>query len=253
MKKKLRRWLRKGYFCIKQKKQKMSNGVTLTFYMKENNQSEDLLVVFSALPVMGSSVYNYVRTLDDVPCNKLYILDNFGENKAGVFYLGENGTMDVKDAVIELITSIKKMKKIEHVIFSGTSKGGFAALYLGIELQVNQIIVGSPIVKVELFLQDTEEKKAIFRAIAGEQRKYNYNDMLLQSIEKNHFDGKIYLQYSKFEEIYKDQIYELIKTMEKKEYKLFKENGMYSKHLDTRIFFPKYLKAIFNDDNRDGV
>ncbi|EUJ63946.1 hypothetical protein [Listeria fleischmannii] len=103
--------MRKGYFCIKQKKQKMSNGVTLTFYMKESSRSEDLLVVFSALPVVGSSVYNYVRTLDDVDCNKLYILDNFGENKAGVFYLGEDGTMDVKEAVIELIEDIRKIKK----------------------------------------------------------------------------------------------------------------------------------------------
>ncbi|EMG26743.1 hypothetical protein [Listeria fleischmannii] len=111
MKKELRRWMRKGYFYIKQKRQKMSNGITLTFYMKENTESEDLLVIYSALPVKGSSVYNYVRTLDDVNCNKLYILDDFGENRAGVFYLGENGTMDVRDAVKELITNIQKKQK----------------------------------------------------------------------------------------------------------------------------------------------
>lgn len=253
MKKNLRRWMRKGYFCIKQKKQKMSNGVTLTFYMKESLRSEDLLVVFSALPVVGSSVYNYVRTLDDVDCNKLYILDNFGENKAGVFYLGEDGTMDVKDAVIELIEDIRKIKKIKQTIFSGTSKGGFAALYLGIELQVNRIIVGSPIVKIKLFLQETLEKRAVFKAMAGENEKYNYNHLLLQSIEENHFDGEIYLQYSELEEIYKTQICELIQILGKKEYKLSKENGMYNEHLDTRIFFPKYLTKNFNTVDGNGV
>ncbi|SQC71708.1 Uncharacterised protein [Listeria fleischmannii subsp. fleischmannii] len=245
--------MRKGYFYIKQKRQKMSNGITLTFYMKENTESEDLLVIYSALPVKGSSVYNYVRTLDDVNCNKLYILDDFGENRAGVFYLGENGTMDVRDAVKELITNIQKNKKIQHTFFSGTSKGGFAALYLGIDMQVDKIIVGSPIVKVKHFLQDTEEKRAVYRGITGEKEKYEYNHLLLQRIQEQQFDGEIYLQYSELEEIYENQIDELVETLEKNKYTLSKENGMYSKHLDTRFFFPMYLRKIFNTSDRNGV
>lgn len=62
---------------------------------KSKTKSDTLIVSFSGFSKMGNPpVYNYESTLRPIDANKLFILDDTGYNKAGSYYLGENGVYD---------------------------------------------------------------------------------------------------------------------------------------------------------------
>ena len=82
---------------IRQKKYN-SNGVSLKYMLEEAN-SPVLVVVFSAFTRKGLKArYNYVRTLKDIPQNKLFILDDFAKDRRGAYYIGHNMEFDEEKA-----------------------------------------------------------------------------------------------------------------------------------------------------------
>ena len=50
--------------------------------------------------------YNYIRTLDNIEVNRLYILDDEGDDQRGSYYLGQYPEFYTEKAVIELITKV---------------------------------------------------------------------------------------------------------------------------------------------------
>ena len=62
----------------------ISDDIKIKYILNANKDSKDLLVVFSACTRKGIPArYNYMRTLKNVYCNKLFILDDFGYHKRG--------------------------------------------------------------------------------------------------------------------------------------------------------------------------
>lgn len=231
------------YFTFAQRKKKMSNGVELTYLHQGRHSSNQLIVVFSSLTKERKYAFNYIRTLKKVPCQRLFILDNFGLDKRGVFYLGENGSMQVRDAVEELIRQIIRENKIGKTTFSGSSKGAFAALYLGIRMGVQNIIVGSPIVHIKAFLEEIANEKPLFKVMSQSQKKLDlYDVLLIKTISDYEYKGRVYLQYSLNEEIYKSNIQDLIEELKRHDYELVLDKQAYLMHEDTRLFFPAFLK-----------
>ncbi|KGL41322.1 hypothetical protein BMT55_03390 [Listeria newyorkensis] len=243
MRKLLRAKVKDLYFTFAQRKKKMSNGIELTYLHQGRHSSKQLIVVFSSLTKERKYTFNYIRTLKNVPCQRLFILDNFGLDKRGVFYLGENGNMEVRDAVEELIRQIIRKNKIKNTAFSGSSKGAFAALYLGIRMGVQNIIVGSPIVHIRTFLEGIANEKSLFRVMSQSQNKLDmYDKLLINTIANYDYKGKVYLQYSLNEEIYKLHIQGLITQLKQHDYELVLDKQAYPMHEDARLFFPDFLK-----------
>lgn len=61
----------------------------IKYVLERNKNSKDLIIVFTSCTKVGQKArYNYVRTLDKYKCNKLFILDDFGFDKRGAYYLG---------------------------------------------------------------------------------------------------------------------------------------------------------------------
>lgn len=250
----LKNKLKTIYFNFVQKKKKLSNGTELTYLHQGRKSSNQLIVTFSSLTTERKYAYNYIRTLNQVRCHRLFILDNFGLNKRGVFYLGENGSMDVRDAVEELIREVVRKKNIKKVIFSGSSKGAFAAMYMGIRMNVQTIIVGSPIVYVKTFLEGIENGEALFKAMSQSQNKESlYDELLINTITQYDYAGKIYLQYSLNEEIYNWHIHTLLQHLKKQNYELIVDEQTYQKHEDARLFFPEFLKEKLKICIKEGV
>ena len=106
----------------------------LKYLFKRNKTSDELIVVFSGFPGDDVAKYNYVRTLSGVPCNQLFILDDFGWQKKGSYYLGENGDFYVEKMVLELIQMLKDQYKINRLITAGSSKGGGVCYLLRSEI-----------------------------------------------------------------------------------------------------------------------
>ena len=130
----------------------------LKYLFMREEASNHLLVVLSgfngkeAQGVAGK--YNYIRSLDKLKINKLFIKD--GIENVPVYYYGINGKQTYLDDVINLIE--EKLKSLnlskKNLIISGSSKGGTGALLTGFEMDAGHIIAGANQLYVGTYLTE---------------------------------------------------------------------------------------------------
>lgn len=148
---------------------------------KEN--TDHLVVVFSAFSPKNTPTYNYVRTLQNIDVNKLFILDDQGDR--GCYYLGKNRVFDVESSVVSLITNVAYENGVDHknIISCGSSKGGYAALYFGIKYGFGHVIAGAPQTKLGTYLRLVKEFPT-FEFISGDcsEDSQEFLDSLLYGV-----------------------------------------------------------------------
>lgn len=222
-------------------------------YILEKNDSDSLIIVFSGFTRIGLKArYNYNRTLKNVKANKIFILDDFGNDNRGAYYLGKNMDFKIKDAVFNLINKIKEDLNIKKSIFIGSSKGGYASLYFGLQEKDSIIIAGAPQYYLAKYLSGTENYiENCLKYIIGDELKQeslNYLDSLLPTIVKNNTSNncKVYLHYSDQENTYKRHIKFLIKDLSIYKYKYELDVKKYENHSDVSLYFPDYIKSTIN-------
>ncbi|GKQ43355.1 hypothetical protein RD055328_12780 [Companilactobacillus sp. RD055328] len=252
----IRKKLLKLYFRLKSKQIEFKH-TKLNYIFEQNKKSSTLIVIFSAFPRTGyEATYNYLRTLKDIKANKLYILDNFGYQKRGCYYLGENGERNVQESVLHLISKITSNKKFEKVICVGSSKGGYAALMFGSLIDADYIIAGAPQYYLGDYLTDNPIKNPILLSIMGDDstesiKKLNY---ILPNLVKNKMNNqKVYLNYSKNEHTYEDHIKYLLNDLTDNNISMTTDVQGYTHHQDVKFWFPKFLvnsleEIIYSDE-----
>ena len=220
-------------------------GVRLKYLYSSQKDSDALIVVFSSCTRAGIKArYNYVRTLNNVKANCLFILDDFGEDHRGAYYLGKNCGNEIEKAVEKLIVYIKEISGAEQLIFCGSSKGAWAALNIMTSFSDSVAIVGAPQYKLANYLlspalatckryvmSDTTETKIKF-----------LNDYLKNKLEKakgNH--NIVYLHYSNREHTYEDHVKYLIEDLNNYGYKVIMECCGYTEHWDVSMYYPDFL------------
>lgn len=217
----------------------------LRYILQVNRKSGILIVCFSGFGNSGSAKYNYIRTLQPVKGNKLFILDNFGYKKQGSYYLGENGDLFLPDMISELITKIQSKRKINQIFMVGSSKGGSAALYYAIRLSADACIIGAPQYYIGDYLNTNVHKK-ILQGIMGNddsesiERLNNllYNSILTTITRK----PIVHIHYSPKEHTYLEHIHDMIRDLEKNGYKVYRDaNYDYTDHKSVAKFFPQFL------------
>ncbi|KIH71456.1 accessory Sec system protein Asp2 [Salinicoccus roseus] len=139
---------------------------------KEKN-SKHMIVVFSGFngkETQGApGRYNYMRTLEDIKVNKLFIKDSV--DNIPVYYMGENGSTGYLDDVCSLIE--EKLIEMEidkdNLILAGSSKGGTGALLIGLQMDVGHIIAGAHQLNVGTYLNSLNKKlkSMLFTKIVG--------------------------------------------------------------------------------------
>lgn len=243
----MKKILAKLYFQIIGKTATQSNGVKLRYVLQKDNQSRELLVIFSAFPRAGmSSTYNYVNTLKEVSGNKLFILDDFGYQKRGVYYLCERGSFGVRDAVEELITKVHLEVNATQTTYIGSSKGGYAALYFGFRLGATNVISGAPQYFVGEYLRAEPERMPTLTSMLDKISETNIQQ--LNNLLKKAISGKkaptIYLHYSDKEHTYKSHIKPLLEQLTDEEIEVERDIKQYVSHADVRNYFPPYLLQV---------
>lgn len=213
-------------------------------YMFEKNYSDTLIVILSACTREGVKArYNYNRTLKEYKVNKLFILDDFGPDKRGTFYLGKNGDFSIPKAINKLIDEKINEINCKNIIFVGSSKGGAAALYYGLQRENSNIIVGAP----QYYLGNYMNKKhhmERFKYIVGKVNDdsiHMLNSLIPDNIRKAK-NTKIYLQYSKSDSYYDTDIKHLVNDLNISNLEFYNEEVNYKNHSDVTLFFPKFLK-----------
>lgn len=224
-----------------------SKTITLFFHLKqrthnsrlkyifENNHSDTLVIVFPGFPLGEKPLYNYYRILKKVPCDKLFLLDDFGYR--GSYFLFENGKK-LDELVISLLQSTIN-KRHKRIITAGSSKGGTCAIYYGLKICADEIYAGACQYYIGSYL-NTEPHRRIFQGMmgieAGVEQENILNavmpDCLAESSGKH---SHIHLLYStkEKEKTYGEHIAPLIRDLDK--YKLY--------HSDTIVDFPDHAEV----------
>lgn len=244
-------------FKIFLKQRTFASGDYELKYLLEEIESDTLVVVFSACTRPGVKArYNYNRTLKNINANKLFILDDFGYDSRGAFYLGANNDYKIQECVRRLISYIINRNNIKKIIFIGSSKGGFAALNFGLEWKDSAIIIGAPQYYLGDWLNSPANQETlnyIVGSITSEKVEY-LNRMLPNKLEKcRENNSKIYLHYSTEEHTYKEHIQYLLEDIKSYGYAYEVDEKDYIDHGKVSLYFPPYLVKtllkIMNEKN----
>ncbi len=220
-------------------------------YLFFNKKSEKLIIVFSGM-FPDKARYSYVRTLQDTQYSRLYILDNFGEDGLGCYYLGTNGAHQVETTVNELIEKITKAHHINEWIFCGSSKGGWAALNFGLNYQNSTIITGAPQYNLGYYLENRRSKQ-LLHTVLGKSYTHedvqNLNNIIKNKIVDNEYKNKfrIYLHISNKEHTYNEHVKFLIEDLKQHGYTYSLDVHEYETHDEVSKYFPIYLRTIINE------
>lgn len=249
-KRKIEKYLEYGQTKLKtyiKEKKHYSSGHRVK-YMLEKNNSDKLIIVFSGFTRIGLKArYNYGRTLKDIKVNKLFILDDFGYDQRGAYYLGHNMDFGIQECVSNLINTIQEKLEIKKSFYVGSSKGGYAALYFGLDEVDSTIVSGAPQYLLGDYLNRTDyNRKNCLKYIVGEEITVEKID-LLNNLLKNKIEqstnqqNKIYLHYSVRDGMYMKHIQFMIDDFKKHGYSMELDEEKYTDHADVSLFFPSYL------------
>jgi hypothetical protein len=224
-------------------------------YILEKNNSDELIIVFSACTRQGIKArYNYNRTLKDVKANKLFILDDFGYDGRGAYYLGHNNDYKIEKLCKRLINELKIKLNVKKTIYVGSSKGGYAALLFGLPDKGSTIIAGAPQYKLGDYLNSEAYRENCLKYIVGEEINDNKIDFLNNLLHKEILsfkdnNNKIYLHYSIEEHTYKEHVKYLLQDLKRESINCNSDIARYKDHGDISLYFPKYLITIINKGN----
>lgn len=243
--KKVKEYLLTKLRLLRYQKKFRTEGIILK-YMLEKGEGEDLVVVFPSCTRKGIRArYNYVRTLKDIHCNKLFLLDDFATDHRGAFYLGTNMHFEEEDAVKRLIAEIAKQTGCTRMVFCGSSKGGYTALNFGLDYPGSRMIVGGPQYYLGQSLLDTGNMEAL-QHITGKICRENIetlNEYLGRKVRQNPYrdSQRIYLHYSDSEHTYDEHIRFLRRDLVEGGYRFSEEIGHYKEHGEISLYFPDFL------------
>ena len=179
------------------------HDVSLKHMYKTQKQADTLVVVFSACTRPGLKArYNYVKSLDGLKCNRLYILDDFGYDHRGSYYLGHMPEFMEQKAVTSLIQKVMKEANPKQVLFCGSCKGGYAALNIGIQFENATMIIGEPTYRIATEFKLAESLLRYWMGTVNEENA-KYIDYYLENRLKdnpNRMSQKIHFFYSEKDE-----------------------------------------------------
>ncbi|RIW31880.1 hypothetical protein D3H55_14790 [Bacillus salacetis] len=166
--------------------QEYKSTLPVNYVLEEGESQKDFLViVFSGFNEKGEKKYNYMKTLRNMDCHKLFILDSYGPR--GCYYIGENMSFEVETSVTSLIFyTIRKLGvKPENVICAGSSKGGSAALYFSLKYNLGYSVAGAPQIHIGNYITKASLETADYLLGIDESRGDNLkklNQLILEQI-----------------------------------------------------------------------
>lgn len=219
--------------------------VTIKYILKKTVDSKNLVIVFSSCTRKGIKArYNYMRTLDKVSVNKLFILDDFASDHRGSYYLGSNWRFNEERATLALCMQVIEMLKAEKVICCGSSKGGYSALNFGLQIDGSYIVAGGPQYYLYDYLKESGNIECLSHIIGDEipQKANELNLYLEKRIRNNCFKNQmIYLHFSNLEHTYFEHVKYLICELERNGYTVECDISDYKHHSDISYYYPDFL------------
>ena len=210
-------------------------------YLFLPKKSDALLIVFSGF-TGDVRRYNYVSSFCKMDINQLYILDSWGYQ--GSYYWMDNGDTYPEKMVNELIDTVIKSNAIKRIITCGSSKGGSAAIYFGLNNNANYIFSGACQFLVGTYL-GREEHIRILEGMIGsldKEKMIAILDKKIAEIISQHKDSNaINLLYSTEELTYERQIIPLKACLDEYGMTYNEKIEKFKDHSEVGNVFPIYV------------
>ncbi len=231
---------------IKERSFSFNGDEKLKYLLLTRKKSRILIVGFQAYNAQGA-FYNYVSTLNKVNASKLYIKDDFAENRLGDYYLGHKGTFSVEKAVYDLINRTAKQLNAQRIIFIGSSKGGYAALNFGVRYPNAAFVIASPQYYLGRYLRLPKKYQPILRDILEgeitEDKISGLDHHLADKLKRDSYGASqsLYIMYSVHEDVYEEHIRGLLEDAKAAGISVHEHRAAYEKHWQLKYYFPDYL------------
>lgn len=212
----------------------------------EEKESDTLVVVFPACSP-NSARYNYVRTLQSVKCNKLFLLDDFASNHQGCYFISPNEEKCAMSLIENIIDSCKKASGSQpsNILFVGSSKGAYMALNMSFEIPRTKLIIGSPkyFLGTNLNKSDTliNLKFLIGDPITDEGIKQLDSRLRNKVLHSRIKPELIYFHYSNVEHTYEEHVKYLLDDLKKASIPVIEDIHDYPQHGGLKDYFPPFL------------
>ena len=215
-------------------------------YIFVNNHSDALMIVFSAF-TGNARRYNYYAGFKALDCDRLYILDPWGVK--GSYYWFENGGTAPRGLTESLIGQVVSGGGYKRVYTLGTSKGGTAALFFGLQINATAIFSGACQYNVGDYVHQ-EGREDIFHGMmgpnAGDDEAKILNQMMPKQIEKyKDTTSEIHILYSKQEKTYERQIVDLLAKFRECGVPYIEKEEFFTNHSDVGKYSIPYVKEYF--------
>lgn len=229
-----------------------SGEVDLKYLRMGAARGTTLIVVFSSCTRKGIAArYNYIRTLDDINTPKLFILDDFGLDGRGGFYLGRDGGEEIYRTTRALIAETKSDACATKVIYCGSSKGGWSALRFGVGDPCGTVIAGSPQYLLGNYAIEEYEipggNKTLLPYFSHELYESSriawLNDLIGREIKRRSSTAPVFLCYSAEEHTYVRHICYLIDDLRAAGRVVNLSEKGFANHSDISLYFPEYLHS----------
>lgn len=225
----------------------------LKYLFMPDKRSNILLVIFSGIPTKQTPLYSYVLKIRNIKCNKLYILDNYGFDFRGSYYLGQNRDFFIERSIHSLIDKIREQSYIDKkcIVCAGSSKGGFASLFFAFKYGYTAVVGAPQYLLGDYFCSRSPDHNRMMEYISGgtsEDDRAFLNSILKEEIEKSTFKPQIHIHVSINEHHYEEHIIPLTKKLDEVGIKYNIDLGEYYNHSDVGNYFPSFLKRVLKEN-----
>lgn len=210
-----------------------------------------LIVVFSSCTRKGVPArYNYVKTLSSIRCPKLFILDEYGPGHRGCYYLGENGKFDICISTRRLIDSVTVQVGARKRLYCGSSKGGWAALYFGVDDPCGIVVAGAPQYRLGDYLlrehESPDGNRDLLPFICGQNEEMRgfLNQLVSGKIDSRASTQPVYLCFSPYEHTYGEHIRGLCQDLRDAGRELRIKKCDFTNHGEIGFYFAPYLRSV---------
>lgn len=195
------------------------NGVQVKYKHKYSKYDfNHIIFVFSGFNDMLPGNYDFIQALDNCPCDVVWINDDFEGMYS--YYLCINMDFKIEVAVTQLMISFLKNKNLSwhNITVTGFSKGGTAALYYGLKLNISNIVVTVPQIYIGDYIDRSWEGPAKhMMGLEYSKTKVHYLNNLIPNLLKsdNNLKRNIYLLTSEADEQYYSHITPVLSDLSK--------------------------------------
>lgn len=208
--------------------------------------STQLIVSFPACAKKGSR-YNYLRTIKDYDCYKLFLLDEGASNHRGTYLLG-----DVHEKVRRLISGIVEKYGIKESFFIGSSKGGYCAVDFSFFIPNAIPIIAAPQYFVGFYLNSQSFLPNLWAVLGGvkitDAGIAKVDNRLREVIETSDIKpSKVYINYSDKEHTYGEHIKFMLEDLHKAGIEVVEQVEHYPNHGDLIKTYPTFLRTVLKE------